>query len=1057
MRRLLPLLLLAAGAWGQATLQCGVPMDSAFGQNNLGIDGIYSQTFLFSASAGDTVFIRPVNGPGNDPHFQLGYAVSDPFGNSVRARPAAPKTDTGTKSGITPYFLTLEGGEYDLASDGSFTVLLKGNLPGKFTVEFSRTNRPCSLATLRCGQSASGLIALTGQMDAYQYAGHPGDVISVRALKVSVPSFPIDPNAAPFLAVYGPDGQVMLSTSGVAAAGVSASQPLSLINVNVTLEGPITVLIFEVSGLRGGGYAISATKLNGGCGGPTVSCGSAADGQVTAALNLYSFSLQANAGDVYLLRVARSTTAGAFYAAAEIYDPNGKLLSAITPNSVTQHALATGSATFPNPGTYLVLVKGPPDSSTGSFSLSATLQNRPCTGAPALACSAIVDGAINGLLRTSVYSLAASAGDAFLLRLLHTDQNPSFRPRVDIYDGQGNPVAFLNTSNLGRLNFIALSAGTYTLVLTDSFDYSQSGTYSMSVLRLNRPCNSGTLSCGAPATSSFSRSLQSSVYSYTASPGDSFTVRIQDTGSSLQPGVEVYDGQGNLASQAAFGNLASVDVSKPAGGTYTVVALDTNQNPVAGSFFLDLLRTRNACGPSAPIGQTVTGTVSGAEPFLSYTFALTAGDALSLRSAAFTPGFALQMELYDPDGLRLDSGTFGISRKIATGGNYTALVSAATPRTGGAYALSWQLLNRPAGTSALECGGSTTASLSAASGFRYYTAAANAGDTLRMIFTRISSNFSPQIEIFDPTGLRVAASSDITQTVNATGNYLVVVSPSTSNGEVGSYTIAYQRPNNPCSPVALTCGQTALRQVSIPGQLDSFTFAGTGADQTTIRLASRSGSYSPFVEMYNAAGARLATSSNGTLRSVLPLDGNYLLLVRDRGAVNLGSYRVSVQDDSNPCPVTDTEAPTITLLHPTGGEVLPGGTTYRIQWQSDDNIGVANHTIALSTDAGKTFSTTIAGGLNGNTQVYDWGLAPDIAPSRMAVVRITATDAAGNAQSATSDLLTLIGSGFTPNSTANFTYDSLNRLTQAALGDGRTVQYTWDAAGNLVQITVSGQ
>jgi YD repeat-containing protein len=80
-----------------------------------------------------------------------------------------------------------------------------------------------------------------------------------------------------------------------------------------------------------------------------------------------------------------------------------------------------------------------------------------------------------------------------------------------------------------------------------------------------------------------------------------------------------------------------------------------------------------------------------------------------------------------------------------------------------------------------------------------------------------------------------------------------------------------------------------------------------------------------------------------------------------------------------------------------------------------------------------------------------------IAPSRTAVFRVTATDGAGNAQSASSGLVSPTGSGFTANSTAAFTYDSLNRLTQAVLGDGRTVTYTWDAAGNLVQITVSGQ
>ena len=69
-------------------------------------------------------------------------------------------------------------------------------------------------------------------------------------------------------------------------------------------------------------------------------------------------------------------------------------------------------------------------------------------------------------------------------------------------------------------------------------------------------------------------------------------------------------------------------------------------------------------------------------------------------------------------------------------------------------------------------------------------------------------------------------------------------------------------------------------------------------------------------------------------------------LVRDRGAINLGSYRVSLQDDTNTCAVTDTEAPSITLIRPTGGEVLPGGATFRIQWESDDNAGVATHDIA---------------------------------------------------------------------------------------------------------------
>ena len=330
------------------------------------------------------------------------------------------------------------------------------------------------------------------------------------------------------------------------------------------------------------------------------------------------------------------------------------------------------------------------------------------------------------------------------------------------------------------------------------------------------------------------------------------------------------------------------------------------------------------------------------------------------------------------------------------------------------------------------------------------------GDVIRLVFTKISANFSPQIELFNPAGTRLAATSNISQQAKSGGAYLAVVSPSSASSETGSFTVAFQRPNNPCSPTTLACGQSTLRQVAIPGQLDTFVFAATRGGQADIKLVSRSGSYSPYAELYDASGNRLSTASNGQLTAVIFTTGAYSLLVHDLGG-NLGSYRASFQDDYNPCAITDTEPPVVTLLKPTAGEVIAGNTIYRIQWQSDDNIGIAGHDIALSTDGGQTFATAIAGGLAGNTQTYNWFVPPDIAPSRTAVIRVTATDGAGNAQSASSGLLALIGSGFTANSTPAYTYDSLNRLTRAVLGDGRTIAYTWDAAGNLVQITVSGQ
>jgi YD repeat-containing protein len=509
--------------------------------------------------------------------------------------------------------------------------------------------------------------------------------------------------------------------------------------------------------------------------------------------------------------------------------------------------------------------------------------------------------------------------------------------------------------------------------------------------------------------------------------------------------------------QSASGNVTGVDVVAPAAGVYTVVAMDDSLRQAGGPFGIELLRTRNACSAASPQGQTATGVINGGEPFISYSIPASNGDALLVRSASVTPGFAAQMDLYDPSGARLDSSTFSLSRTVSQTGTYTVIVGASSPLTAGGYALSWQLLNNPAATSALQCGGSTTASLSATNQFRYFLAGANTGDLMRLIFTKISDNFFPQIELFDPTGARLTGASDISQKAKSGGAYLVVVSPSTASSETGSFTVAFQRPNNPCSPTTLACGQSTLRQVGIPGQLDTYVVAGTRGGQADIKLVSRSGSYSPYAELYDPSGNRLTTASNGQLTAVILTTGTYTLLVRDRSGTNLGSYRASFQDDYNPCTITDTEPPVVTLVKPTAGEVIAGSTSYRIQWQSDDNVGIASHDIALSTDGGQTFPTAIAGGLAGNTQTFNWFVPPDIAPTRTAVIRVTATDGAGNAQSASSGLLSLIGSGFTANSTATFTYDSLNRLTQAVLGDGRTIAYTWDAAGNLVAITVTGQ
>ena len=1066
MRLLSLLALTAAAVWGQAiTLDCNLPADVKLDQANP------RANLHFLGSTGETIFVRIV-GVVTDQGFALNLPkIVDQFGNtSSQIRPQNPAFAGATPLDLGSQFSgSAHGFEIDLFSDSLYTLQLQSANPpagAELAVVLVRVNRPCITNTaLTCGRSAAGAISSgtnnappvkPAQVDVYKFDVNSGDVIAFQLLRVASSGI-IDGNAQFIFAVYGPDGHVL--NMDPATGRLSFDTPPLVVysrwTLKATSSGTVTILVMELSGGHGGPYYFSATRLNGGCGGQALSCGAVQDSSLNTPMSFGSYTLQANQGDVWQLKVARSDTFGSFTPHLEVYDSLGNRISTVGPASPSGHALSTATLNVTSTGPYTVLVGGTFDGSTGGYTVGTTRLNRPC-GEQALGCSTIVDGSVNGLLRSRVYSLQAAAGDTYLVRLLQPNPASLFRPRVDIYDAAGGQVQFLNTADLTRQTFTLPSDGNYTVVVTDSFDNAQSGGFSLSALRLNRPCNPGTLSCGAPSPGSLARTLDTNVFSYTAADQESFSVRLLPTGG-VQPVIEVYDAQGNAVGQSANGSFAAVDVVRPAAGGYTIVALDNSKQQGTGAFALDLLRTRNACGQAILQGQPVSGVISASDPFVSYTFSATQSDTLTLRSASSTSGFSAQMELYDPQGARLDSGVFGLSRKVPATGVYTVILGASSARTAGGYALVWQLLNKPVNTTPVACGSTIGGSLAGSSQFRYYTIPADAGDTMRMLLTKTSDNFAPQVELFDPAGARLASNSDVTQKAAAGGNYLVVVSPSTTAFESGSFTLAYQRTNNPCSPAALTCGQTTLRQANLPGQLDALTFPAIGGDLTTIRLATRSGSYSPFVELYNPAGTRLSTSSNGLLRSVLPADGTYTLLVRDRGATNVGSYRVSLQDDTANCPVTDTEAPAITLLKPTGGEVVPGGTAFRIQWLSDDNVGVTSHDIALSTDGGATFDTAVAGALNGNQQVYDWMVPSDVAPSRTAKIRVTATDTAGNSQSATSDLLTLIGSGFTPNASASYTYDALNRLTQVKMDDGRTVQYTWDAAGNLVQITVTGQ
>jgi hypothetical protein len=167
--------------------------------------------------------------------------------------------------------------------------------------------------------------------------------------------------------------------------------------------------------------------------------------------------------------------------------------------------------------------------------------------------------------------------------------------------------------------------------------------------------------------------------------------------------------------------------------------------------------------------------------------------------------------------------------------------------------------------------------------------------------------------------------------------------------------------------------------------------------------------------------------------------------------------------------VADTEAPTVTVIAPNGGEVCEHGASYDIQWTATDNVSVVSIAILLSTDSGLTFPDTVATG-EANDGVYSWPV-PDI-DSRTARIRVIALDAASNSGSDASDsdfvlwgtisgivtpgitdvpssvVLTVSGGNPTP-ATAHITF-GLPVATHVDLG-------VYDVTGRLVRDLAGGQ
>ncbi len=140
----------------------------------------------------------------------------------------------------------------------------------------------------------------------------------------------------------------------------------------------------------------------------------------------------------------------------------------------------------------------------------------------------------------------------------------------------------------------------------------------------------------------------------------------------------------------------------------------------------------------------------------------------------------------------------------------------------------------------------------------------------------------------------------------------------------------------------------------------------------------------------------------------------------------------SVRIDNNP--------PTVTVTSPNGGETWVAGTSQAITWTATDDDSVATIDLALSTDGGASFPTTLASALP-NTGTWNWTVPASL--GTQVRVRATAHDVSDNAAADSSDADFTIGQWIlTPSAGA---HGSVSPAAPVGVNDGGSQAFTFTA------------
>jgi hypothetical protein len=621
--------------------------------------------------------------------------------------------------------------------------------------------------------------------------------------------------------------------------------------------------------------------------GATIQCGDTITANLLTAASVDQYTYTASAGETLTLSFVGDGNCfnDGKILVVEVYDPSGRKLTQLSHCGIRVTNLTTSVS-----GNYTFLVHDDDYSQTGGYFLSLqSFTGGGCVSTP-VRCGETITNTLSKPTELDAFSYTGTAGETLSLSLVGSGNcfNDGQLAVLDFYSPVGQKLATLNHCGNRVTNVTLLASGAYTILVHDD-DYAQPGGYSFSLQSFTGGgCVSTPLSCGQTITNTLAKPTELDAFSYTGTAGETLSLSLVGTGNCFNDGqtavLDLYSPVGQkLATLNHCGNRVT-NLTLSASGTYTILVHDNDYAQSGGYSFSLQSFTGGGC-VSTPVscGQTITNTLSKPTELDAFSYAGSAGEALSLSLAGtgncFNDGQIAVLDLYSPVGQKLATlshcGNRVTNVTLLASGTYTILVHDDDYAQPGGYSFSLQsFTGGGCDTKPLVCGQGVGGQISRPSEVDAYNIAGCAGDVAILVANASGNCFNDgQIATFDvyrPNGQRLTRLNHCgVQSTNLTlpedGLYTLLVHDD-DYAQSSTYTLTWTCLIQACqAPVIIVPPQSQTVVAGTPACLSVFV---KGAD--------------PLVYQWRLNGAPIAgaTATNYCLPNVRTNDaGDYDVVV----------------------------------------------------------------------------------------------------------------------------------------------------------------------------------